>query len=135
MEEFRLSEARYEDAGVTIAFKRRTNSRPKATSIEELAESEAVIFDEIVHVPTPTVVNHGTPVSSPMPGIFYSSPSPSAPPFVKEGDAVTAGQIIGLIEAMKVFNEIPCSASGVVKKVVAESGQLVNPGDILLYVG
>ncbi|WP_218273855.1 hypothetical protein, partial [Pseudomonas sp. GW460-C8] len=48
MEEFRLSEARYEDAGVTIAFKRRTNSRPKATSIEELAESEAVFFDEIV---------------------------------------------------------------------------------------
>ena len=70
-----------------------------------------------------------------MTGIYYSAPSPGSPPFVKEGDSVSAGQVIGLIEAMKVFNEIPAPTSGVVSKIVAESGQLVNFGDPLLYLG
>ncbi|MCC7230533.1 MAG: acetyl-CoA carboxylase biotin carboxyl carrier protein subunit, partial [Fimbriimonadaceae bacterium] len=51
------------------------------------------------------------------------------------GDAVSAGQVIGLIEAMKVFNEIPAPTSGIVQNLVVESGQLVNFGDPLLYLG
>ena len=70
-----------------------------------------------------------------MMGINSNSPSPASAPFVKEGDSVTVGQVVGLIEAMKVFNEITATTSGVVKKVQAESGQLVQPGDVLLYVG
>jgi acetyl-CoA carboxylase biotin carboxyl carrier protein len=70
-----------------------------------------------------------------MTGIYYSSSSPTAPPFVKEGEPVSAGQVVGLIEAMKVFNEIVAPTSGRVLKIVAESGQLVNPGDALLYIG
>lgn len=70
-----------------------------------------------------------------MTGIYYGSPSPSSPPYVKEGDNVTAGQVVGLIEAMKVFNEIHATVSGTVKKVVAESGAIVNPGDPLIYIG
>ena len=48
---------------------------------------------------------------------------------------MTAGQVVGLIEAMKVFNEIPSTVSGVVQKLVAETGAVVQPGDILLYIG
>ena len=70
-----------------------------------------------------------------MTGIYYAGSNPSSPPFAKEGDTVTAGQVIGLIEAMKVFNEIPSPVSGTVLEVVAQSGQLVNPGDILMYIG
>ena len=69
-----------------------------------------------------------------MTGIYYSAPSPSSPPYLQEGDTVTAGQVIGLIEAMKVFNEIPAPTSGVVVKVTVESGQLVNLGDPLMYL-
>jgi acetyl-CoA carboxylase biotin carboxyl carrier protein len=70
-----------------------------------------------------------------MAGIFYGAPSPGSPPFVQEGDTVAAGQIIGLIEAMKVFNEIPSPVSGTVKRLVAENGAVVGVGDALLLIG
>jgi len=73
----------------------------------------------------------GTPITSPMNGIYYSSPSPSSPPFVKEGETVTAGQVVALIEAMKVFNEVTAVTGGTVLKIVASNGQLVQPGDVL----
>lgn len=80
-------------------------------------------------------VPKGTPVSSPMTGIYYSASSPGAPPYCKVGDAVTAGQVVGLIEAMKVFNEITAPVSGNVTAVKADNGQLVQPGDPLIYIG
>ena len=69
-----------------------------------------------------------------MNGIFYSSPSPTAPPFVRVGEHVVAGQVVALIEAMKVFNEITASTSGEISKIVAEQGQVVQPGDPLVYI-
>ncbi len=77
----------------------------------------------------------GTPISSPMMGIFYASPSPGSSPFVLEGDDVTAGQVVGLIEAMKVFNEITSPVSGKVTRILAQNNQLVQPGEPILYVG
>lgn len=134
MQEFRLAEARLEGPEGTVAFRRRAARPVAAAGTVDVAEPES----EPVYAPTPEPVAEapkGTPVASPMTGIFYRSPSPSAPPFVKEGDSVTAGQIIGLIEAMKVFNEIPAPVSGTVLKASAESGQLVQPGDALLVIG
>lgn len=69
-----------------------------------------------------------------MNGIYYGAPSPSSPPFVRVGETVSAGQVVGLIEAMKVFNEIVSPVSGTVDRIVAESGQLVEPGAPLLYI-
>lgn len=77
----------------------------------------------------------GLPVSSPMSGIFYAASSPGSPPFAKEGDLVQAGQVVALIEAMKVFSEIHAPIAGRVTKVVVENGKLVQPGDPLLYIG
>lgn len=135
MQEFRLAEARLETPEGTVAFRRRA-ARPVAAAgtveVVDAVEAEPVYApaaEPVAEVPK------GTPVSSPMTGIFYRSPSPSAAPFVKEGDTVTAGQIVGLIEAMKVFNEIPSPVSGTVIKASAESGQLVQPGDALLVIG
>jgi acetyl-CoA carboxylase biotin carboxyl carrier protein len=65
-------------------------------------------------------------VAAPLTGIFYRSPSPQAGPFVQVGAVVDVGDVIGLIEAMKLFNEVRSTIAGRVLRVVAESGQLVR---------
>ena len=65
-------------------------------------------------------------VNAPLTGIFYRSPSPQAGPFVQEGSTVAVGDVIGLIEAMKLFNEIKSTTAGRVKRIVAENGKLVR---------
>jgi acetyl-CoA carboxylase biotin carboxyl carrier protein len=69
-----------------------------------------------------------------MMGIFYRAPSPSSPPFVKEGEAVKPGQILCMIEAMKVFNEIKAEYPCTVLKVLLENGKPVKAGQDLLLV-
>ena len=71
-------------------------------------------------------VASGKTVNAPLTGIFYSSASPQTGPFVQEGSTVGVGDVIGLIEAMKLFNEIKSSVAGRVKRVVAENGKLVR---------
>ena len=65
-------------------------------------------------------------ITAPLTGIFYRSPSPQAPPFVQVGSIVAAGDVIGLIEAMKLFNEIRSTKNGKVRSIIADSGQLVR---------
>ena len=74
------------------------------------------------------------PVESPMTGMFYRGPSPSEPPYVEEGDLVYEGQAIGLIEAMKVFNEVPSPMTGIVRRIVAQNATLVQQGDALMLL-
>jgi acetyl-CoA carboxylase biotin carboxyl carrier protein len=69
-----------------------------------------------------------------MVGTFYTSPTPSSPPFVSVGDFVVAGQTIGIIEAMKIMNEITTDRSGVVMEFLIENGQPVEYGSPLLRV-
>lgn len=76
----------------------------------------------------------GLTIKAPMSGIFYRSPSPSSPPYVREGDTVEANSIVCLIEAMKVFNEIKTDMKCRIIKCVAENGKFVNEGDALFIV-
>jgi acetyl-CoA carboxylase biotin carboxyl carrier protein len=63
---------------------------------------------------------------SPMVGTFYRSPNPEAPPFVNVGDAVTVGQTLCIIEAMKLLNEIESEKAGTIKQILCENGQGVE---------
>ena len=75
----------------------------------------------------------GETIKAPMSGIFYRAPSPSSPPYVREGDRVKEGQVICVIEAMKVFNEIKAEFDCVIEKVAAENGKPVEPnGDLFI---
>ena len=65
-------------------------------------------------------------VLAPLTGVYYGSPSPGAEPYVQEGTNVLAGQVIGLIEAMKLFNEIKSDVAGRVARICVESGALVK---------
>lgn len=74
------------------------------------------------------------PLVSPMTGVFYRAPSPDAPPFVEAGDIIEVGQTIGLIEAMKVFSEVPAEAGGRVAEIVAPNGKLVQADEVLVLL-
>lgn len=76
----------------------------------------------------------GPTINAPMSGIFYRAPSPSSPPYVREGDIVEANSIVCLIEAMKVFNEIKTEFKCKIIKCIAENGKFVNEGDPLFLI-
>ncbi len=140
MDEFDLVEAKLEGTGWRVAFKRRPNESAGASSETvrsdpngqaiPTAQHSAPQFQEAESEPEP----EGTPISSPMNGIYYSSPSPTAPAFVSEGDTVEEGQVLALIEAMKVFNEIVAPSPGRITKLVASNAQLVQPGEVLMLL-
>ena len=81
----------------------------------------------------PLAENH-LPVLSPMAGVFYRSPSPDAPPYVQEGDHITHGDNVGLIEAMKLFNEIPAPASGLVLRFLVENEARVEADQPIMII-
>ncbi len=65
-------------------------------------------------------------VTAPLTGVWYAAPSPGARPYVQEGDEIGAGAVVGLIEAMKLFNEIKSDVAGKVVRVLVERGTLVK---------
>jgi len=83
--------------------------------------------------PAPGTEGHA--VKSPMVGTFYRAPAPDAKPFVEVGGAVKEGQIICVIEAMKLMNEIEADASGTIKAILVENGQPVEYGQALFLIG
>lgn len=76
----------------------------------------------------------GSEITSPMVGTFYRKASPDVPEFVKVGDAVSVGQTLCIIEAMKVMNEIKAEKSGTITAVVAEDATPVQYGDVLFRI-
>ncbi|HEY9111581.1 MAG TPA: acetyl-CoA carboxylase biotin carboxyl carrier protein [Rhodanobacteraceae bacterium] len=77
----------------------------------------------------------GTVVRSPMVGTFYAAASPGAEPFVKVGQQVKIGDPLGVIEAMKMFNQIEAEIAGTVVAIVAENGQAVEFDEPLFVIG
>jgi acetyl-CoA carboxylase biotin carboxyl carrier protein len=73
-------------------------------------------------------------IKSPMVGTFYQSPEPAAQPYVKVGSRVNVGQVVCIIEAMKIMNEIESEVSGVVREVAAQNAQPVEFGQVLYRV-
>jgi len=92
---------------------------PSASAVDEAAGADS---------PSGTVVN------SPIVGTFYRSPDPNSPPFVSVGDRVKVGQVLCIIEAMKLMNEIEAEFAGEVVKIHVENGQPVQYGDALFTV-
>lgn len=78
--------------------------------------------------------NSLTAVRAPLVGVFYAAPSPGEKPFVSEGSRVEAGQVLGLIEAMKMMNELKSPVGGIVRRVCGEDGRLAEYGQILFEV-
>ena len=81
--------------------------------------------------PAPAPADGTVRVESPMVGVFYRAPSPGAPAFVDIGDTVVPGQVLCILEAMKLFNELKAESAGVVRTIHAENAQAVEYGELL----
>ena len=76
----------------------------------------------------------GTPVKAPIVGTYYASSSPDAPPYIKVGDTVAAGQVLCIIEAMKLMNEIEAETGGVVREILVKNAEPVEYGQTLFII-
>ena len=76
----------------------------------------------------------GQPVTSPMVGTFYKASSPDAKPFVEVGQTISKGDVVCIVEAMKLMNEIESEFSGKVVEICVEDGQPVEFGQVLMYI-
>ncbi len=132
-----LSELTVADAGVTLTVKATFEAAPVARPhVAAVRAHPHVLPPEQTPAYSETIVTAPTAIAleSPMVGVFYRSPSPEDPPFVSVGDLVRVGQPIGLIEAMKVYSEVPSETTGRVTETPVESGKLVQQGQPLIFV-
>jgi len=80
-------------------------------------------------------VPEGHTMRSPMVGTYYASPNPDAPPFVKVGQTVKAGDTLGIIEAMKMFNPIEADVGGTIQAILVEGGQPIEFDEPMFIIG
>ena len=127
-----LAELEVEGAGTRIRIVREHAPAASGPRVEAAPAIAAPLQQ-----PAPESVEstaHLLTVEAPMVGTFYRSPKPDAPPFVTEGDVVKEGQVICIVEAMKLMNEIESKVAGRIAKVVVENGQPVEFGQALFLV-
>ena len=134
-----LSEITLEDGEQAIVVRKEANvittasvAAPVVTPVAPAAP--ATPAPAIKEEKATTPATKGTPITSPMVGAFYAAPAPGAKPFVKVGDTVSAGQVVCIVEAMKLMNEIESEVSGKIIEICVEDGQSVEYGQVLMYV-
>ena len=131
-----LSEIDLRDGPMRLRLRRGSlASTVQPTAVPVLAQAPAVPVAPTVREPEPAPpARILKEIKSPTPGTFYAAANPGAEPFVSVGTRVTATTVVGLIEAMKLFNEVPAECSGVIVEVVVENGQAVEYGQVLFRV-
>jgi oxaloacetate decarboxylase alpha subunit len=129
VQESGVGEIEIEDEGMRVSV-RRADEPMTATPLPVSAslETEATTAPaQLTSAPTDGV----TRIESPMVGVFYRAPNPGAPAFVDVGDTVVPGQVLCILEAMKLFNELKAETAGVVRSIHVENAQPVEYGELL----
>jgi len=135
-----IAEFDLEREGIKIRIKK---SSAVSQTVQAAVPVHSAIPQPVPAAPAPVPAKPEVPVEpndnlvriiSPMVGTFYVAPSPDAPPFVKEGDMISEGQTVCIIEAMKLMNEIKSEVSGKVVKILAENGQAIEFGNPLFLI-
>ena len=124
-----LTELEVEAGGTGLVLR-----KPVAVAAAAVAAAPVVEVAAQAAVAAPERASARPAITAPLTGIFYASPAPGSAPYVQVGGEVAVGQVIGLIEAMKLFNEIKSDLAGRVVKLVAESGALVKAKQPLIEV-
>jgi acetyl-CoA carboxylase biotin carboxyl carrier protein len=128
MREFGLTTLDVEHDGSRVRIKIKA---PRVARAEQFAGAPAVHASVSSSTPADSA---DQVVTSPMIGTFYASPSPGDPAFVQEGDQVEVGQVIGIIEAMKIMNEIASEYEGTISRILVRNAQAVEYGQPLFHI-
>ncbi|MGH2406937.1 MAG: acetyl-CoA carboxylase biotin carboxyl carrier protein [Candidatus Limnocylindrales bacterium] len=128
-----LGELEVEAGETTLVLRTAAAVAPPSAMVAAPAVPRAAAGDAAPAAPIAKPPGHHA-VVAPLTGIFYSAPTPDSAPYVNVGAEVVVGQVIGLIEAMKLFNEIKSDANGRVARLVAETGKLVKAKQPLIEV-
>jgi acetyl-CoA carboxylase biotin carboxyl carrier protein len=135
LREYGLTEVEVEQEGVRVRLRREPAAAAPAAAAPVAASpaTEPPVPATAAATPGPAE-SPLLPIEAPMVGTFYRAPSPDAPPYVREGDRVKKGQVVCVIEAMKLMNEIESKAAGRVVKVLVENAQPVEYGQPLFLL-
>lgn len=139
-----LTEFKYEEGAVKLSLKRTTGvvatvveSTPSVAAqapVVQQAASLSETTDTAAEITATKEIADGNIVKCPLVGTFYAAPSEDAEPFVKVGDSVKEGQILAIVEAMKLMNDIESDFSGTVVDVLVQNGEIVEYGQPLFVV-
>lgn len=133
--ESQLTGFKYEENGMKLDLKKDAEEvRVADGGNTVVAASAASLNMKSLPASSSSVLGEDKVVKSPLVGTFYTAPSEDAEPFVDVGDSVKKGQVLAIVEAMKLMNEIESEYDGVVEEVLAENGQAVEYGQPLFRV-
>ncbi len=138
----KLTQFSYEENGVCLSMKK--EKREKLVAVNSSAEGVTVAVPQVPALEISgdslgseeghETATEGNVVKSPLVGTFYVSPSPEEEPFVKVGDLVSKGQVLGIVEAMKLMNEIESEYDGIVKQILVSNEQVIEFGQPLFVI-
>ena len=134
MNEHQLVEMELEREGMKVRL-RKASTGGEGVVIERFpAAHHSAALTGPVPVPDVPAKPVGTEIKSPMVGTFYRAPSPEAPPFVEVGQEISVGQVLCIIEAMKLMNEIKSEIKGRIVQIAVENAQPIEFGQVLFVV-
>jgi acetyl-coA carboxylase, biotin carboxyl carrier protein len=122
----------YKNETEKIVIKKKPKQTVLASELEVLKDVQAYDNEEKEDIVSD--IGSDKVVASPLVGTFYAAPSPESEPFVSVGEQVKKGQVLGIIEAMKLMNEIECEYDGVIEAVLVEDGSVVEYGQPLFRI-
>ncbi len=134
MDEKSIVEISIEDGDQKLAIKKGEISKANTVPVVEASVKETPLVDEKAVTEVPVENKKLVPITSPMVGTFYNSAAPDGEPFVSVGDIIKPGQVVCIIEAMKLMNEIEADVSGRVVEICVENGQTIEFGQVLMYI-
>ncbi|WZO97545.1 acetyl-CoA carboxylase biotin carboxyl carrier protein [Isosphaeraceae bacterium EP7] len=137
MKVYDLTAIDIQEAGTKIRLRRRGADVPVVQAVGPVAFAQApaaAALPAAPATPPPAAAPVGLIIESPMVGTFYTASSPSSPPFVVAGGAIRPETTVCVIEAMKVFTDIPAGVAGTILEVLAKNGQAVEFGQPLFRV-
>ena len=130
-----LTRFSYEENGTVIQM--RKEKEEKLVTVNGVPQEVPVVMEQNAAPKAEKEADKvaGNVVTSPLVGTFYASSSPDAEPFIKVGDSVKKGQVLGIVEAMKLMNEIESDYDGTVKKILVSNEDVIEYGQPMFVIG